>query len=105
MLDYRMTTFCTLCEVMNYRKTAELLHLTQPAITQHIQFLEKEYNCKLFSYENKKLSKTKEAVILEEYAKSMRYQEESLRNKLGEKNETLELKIGATKTIGDYMIN
>ena len=42
MLDYRMNTFLTVCDTMNYRKAAELLHITQPAVTQHIQFLEKE---------------------------------------------------------------
>ena len=28
MLDYRMDTFLTLCEQMNYRKTADLLHIS-----------------------------------------------------------------------------
>ena len=40
MLDYRMDTFLTLCEQMNYRKTAELLHISQPAVTQQINNLE-----------------------------------------------------------------
>lgn len=35
---------------MDYRKTAEELHMTQPAVTQHIQYLEEKYRCKLFSY-------------------------------------------------------
>ena len=42
MLDYRMETFLILCEEMNYRKTAQILHLSQPAVTHHIQFLEHE---------------------------------------------------------------
>lgn len=41
MLDHRTKTFMTVCNVMNYREAAELLHVTQPAVTQHIQFLEK----------------------------------------------------------------
>lgn len=48
MLDHRTKTFMTVCNVMNYREAAELLHITQPAVTQHIQFLEKEYGCRLF---------------------------------------------------------
>ena len=39
MLHYRMETFLILCEEMNYRKTAQILHLSQPAVTHHIQFL------------------------------------------------------------------
>ena len=58
MLDHRTETFMAVCNVMNYREAAELLHITQPSVTQHIQFLEKEYGCRLFLYENRKLIKT-----------------------------------------------
>ena len=66
MLDHRIDTFLTLCDTMNYRETAELLHITQPAVTQHIQFLEREYCCRLFTYENRHLTKTPSAELLEE---------------------------------------
>ena len=42
MLDHRVETFLTLCELMNYRKTAEALGITQPAGTQQIHFLERQ---------------------------------------------------------------
>lgn len=48
MLDYRIDTFLTLCESMNYRKTAEILHISQPAVTQQIHYLENQYGQKLF---------------------------------------------------------
>ena len=32
MIDYRIKTFLKLCETMNYRKTAEQLNMTQPAV-------------------------------------------------------------------------
>ena len=50
MLDYKIKTFLELCNVMNYRKTAENLNITQPGVTKHIKQLEEEYNCKLFEY-------------------------------------------------------
>lgn len=103
MLDHRIETFLTLCEVMNYREAAERLHITQPAVTQHIQFLERDYGCRLFTYENRRLIKTEAAVTLEEYARAMRVQEETVRQKLQDGG-IRELKIGATKTIGDYFI-
>lgn len=103
MLDYRMETFLTLCNVLNYRKTAELLHISQPAVTQHIQFLERSYGCRLFTYKNRQLHKTEQAALLEEYARSMQYSEKSLRKSL-EGASIRELRIGATKTIGDYVI-
>lgn len=34
MLDFRVSTFLTVCEYMNYTKAAEALHITQPAVTR-----------------------------------------------------------------------
>ena len=64
MLDYRIDTFLTLCEQMNYRKTADLLHISQPAVTQQIHHLETRYGQKLFEYENRRLVKTEAAANL-----------------------------------------
>ena len=43
MLDRRVETFLKLCETMSYRAAAEQLHITQPAVTQHIHALEQHY--------------------------------------------------------------
>ena len=102
MVDYRMDTFLILCQLMNYRKTADVLGITQPAVTQQIHFLEREYGCKLFTYQNSRLQKTDAAVTLEKYARAMRLQDQHVRAKLS--SGVRELKIGATKTIGDYVL-
>lgn len=39
MLDFRMETFLTVCKYMNFTHAAEALHLTQPAVSQHIRYL------------------------------------------------------------------
>ncbi len=103
MLDFRLETFLTICDCMNYRKTAELLHITQPAVSQQIHHLEKEYGCKLFQYENRTLTKTREAEILEKYARAVRLQDRTMRELL-QKKRGCNLRIGATKTIGDYVL-
>ena len=103
MLDYRVDTFLTLCEQMNYRKTAEILHISQPAVTQQIHFLENEYGQKLFEYENRRLVKTEAADILEKYARAAKLQEQNLRQKL-ENSPIHNLRIGATKSIGAYYL-
>ena len=43
MLDFRMETFLKVCEYMNFTHAAHDLNLTQPAVSQHIKYLEKEY--------------------------------------------------------------
>jgi len=104
MLDDRIYTFLKLCDTMNYRKTAEALDMTQPAVTQHIQHLEKLYKAKLFEYSQKQLSKTESGIKLEEYARSVVYNEASFKKEIA-KPERESISIGATKTIGDYVIN
>lgn len=103
MLDFRIDTFLTVCDTMNYRETAERLHITQPAVTQHIQYLEREYGCTLFTYHKRTLRKTAAAQTLEQAARAMRYNERELQKKL-RGTDVQTLRVGATKTIGDYVL-
>ena len=102
-MDQKLSTFLTLCSTMNYRRAADALHLTQPAVTKQIQALEAQYGVKLFSYDERKLRKTPQGEILERYAISLQYNDAELTRLLAEKPKTL-LRIGATKSIGDYIL-
>lgn len=103
MQDHRMQTFLALCDTMNYHQAAERLHITQPAVTQHIRYLEQHYGCKLFTYDGRRLAKTEQAVLLERSAHAMNYQEERLSMALRTRKAHA-LSIGATKTIGEFVI-
>lgn len=103
MLDYRLDTFLMLCKLMNYRRTADVLGITQPAVTQQIHYLEKKYGCRLFTYQNSRLQKTSAALTLEQYARAAKLQAYDLREKLTG-TQMNELRLGATKTVGDYYI-
>ena len=102
-MDQKLTTFLTLCKTMNYRRAAENLHLTQPGVTKQIQSLEAQYGVKLFTYDERKLRKTEQGEILERYAMELQYTDEELARRLARKPKTL-LRIGATKSIGDYIL-
>lgn len=102
-MDIKLQTFLTLCELMNYRLTAEQLNLTQPAVTKQIQSLENEYNTKLFIYDKRRLTKTDSCKLLESYAQSMRYNYNELQKAFSKESYKI-LRVGATKTIGDYVI-
>lgn len=71
MLDFRIATFLQLCETKSYTKTAKLLDITQPSVTQHIKYLQRRYQCKLFSYEGKTLRLTPEGEYLRRQAENM----------------------------------
>lgn len=102
-MDSKMHTFLTLCQTMNYRLAAECLHLSQPAVTKQIQALEQTLQTKLFHYDGHTLHKTEACLLLERYAISMQYQFEELQLAIADKKR-LNLRIGATKTIGDYVL-
>ena len=102
-MDSKLHTFLTLCRTMNYRVAAEHLHLSQPAVTKQIQTLEQVLHTKLFCYDGHSLHKTEACLLLERYAISQQYQFEELQLAIADKHR-LKLRIGATKTIGDYVL-
>lgn len=105
MQDFRMDTFLEVCQYMNYTKAAEALHITQPAVSQHIHILEENYGVKLFSYEGKRLKLTREGEILLRAAQTARHDERSLEERLREVgNENSSLTFGATLTIGEFAL-
>ena len=58
MLDFRVETFLAVCQTMNFTRAAEQLHITQPAVSQHIRALEEQYGTKLFRSQGKQLQLT-----------------------------------------------
>lgn len=103
MLDYRINTFLQLYKEKNYRKTAEALGMTQPGVTQHIQFLEKQYGVRLFHYDGHQLTCTREGEVLKQHIDRIRAAERQLQEALMPRT-GLHLDIGATKTIGEYVL-
>ena len=102
-MDSKLQTFLTLCQTMNYRIAAEQLHLSQPAVTKQIQSLEQIVQTKLFRYDGHTLHKTEACLLLERYAISQQYQFQELQLAIADKKR-FNLRIGATKTIGDYVL-
>ena len=102
-MDQKLHTFLMLCQTMNYRLAAERLHLSQPAVTKQIQSLEQHLQTKLFYYDGHILHKTEKCLLLERYAISQQFQFEELQLAILDKKRQ-RLRIGATKTIGDYVL-
>lgn len=105
MLDFRVNTFLEVCEYMNYTKAAEKLHITQPAVSQHIHFLETEFGQKLFLYEGKKLQLTAAGTALYQAAITMK-SDVSLLKETMQRGQTqqMDIYLGATLTIGEFVI-
>ena len=104
MLDFRMETFLTVCQCMNFTRASEKLNITQPAVSQHIHFLEKHYNTKLFRYEGKKLRLTGAGEILRNASLTMMHDEISMQNQMQKSDEEEEIRFGATRTVVDVLM-
>lgn len=105
MLDYRHETFLALCRIKSYTKTAEALHLTQPAVTQHIKALEACYGSRLFTYADKKLSLTAQGELLYKFASTVAADRDALAQRMREKALSAPpLRFGATLSIGQYIM-
>lgn len=103
ILDYRLNTFIVLSKILNYTQAAKVLHITQPAVSQHIKYLEESYKCKLFNYENKRLSLSPAGKRLYEYAVAIQTSADKIKNELKDKeNPHPSLRFGTTLTIGEY---
>lgn len=103
MLDPRLHTFLVLCDTMNYTRAAERLYITQPAVTHHVHFLEEHYGSRLFSYEGKTLRLTEAGLRLRELARSLAYNCDKVEECMASPA-VVSLRVGATKTIGEYVI-
>lgn len=105
MQDFRMETFLTVCEVMNFTKAAALLNLTQPAVSQHIRFLEQAYQADLFSQNGKKLSLTPAGKILYHAALTMRQDEQHMKMKILQAQDRIQnYSFGATLTVAEFIL-
>lgn len=105
MLDFRIKTFLTVCKHRNYTRAAEELNITQPAVSQHIRYLEEEYGVQLFEYKNKKIMLTEAGAFLQDSATTMLHDEVHLKNRLKElQGEKKKLNFGVTLTVGEFVM-
>lgn len=105
MLDFRIHTFLCVCRHMNYTRAAAELHITQPAVSQHIRHLEKEYQAKLFDYTGKHLVLTQAGHILLNAAATIHHDDSMLKKRLQDlQRNNKSISMGATHTIGEFSI-
>ncbi|KIY23379.1 MULTISPECIES: LysR family transcriptional regulator [Mesobacillus] len=105
-MDQSLLVFTTVVEQKNFTRAAELLHMTQPAVSNYIQSLEKNMGIKLLERTNKyvRLSKAGEIVfhhateILGLYARMERLIDDLKHTASGP------ISIGASYTFGEYIL-
>ncbi len=102
MLDLKVNTFLKVVELGSYTAAANALHLTQPAVTQHIARLEEYYGCRFFQPEGRAMKLTEEGQNFLHYARMQQSNEEQLLRSLARVRRPLSL--GSTLSIADYYL-
>lgn len=106
MLDNKLRTLLTLLSVGSYTKTADALHLTQPAVSHQIKQLEQEYGIQIFRKGKKGLNPTPEGEILIKYARRVQALDQGVRQELEDSRRHLRrLSVGITTTLGEYLVS
>lgn len=104
--NFRLKVFRAVAEQLNFRKAAEHLFLTQPAVTLQIKALEDDLGVRLFDRSANRVCLTPQGSLLLRYA-------EKIANLVSEANQKLsaddgkvsgELSLGVSTTIAQYIL-
>ena len=106
MENHRLRVFREVVEQMSFRKAAEVLHLSQPAVSQQIRALEEECGARLFERDGNQISVTAAGRVLHGYALSAAALVEEAKIALGALNHVVsgQLRVGASTTIAQYIL-
>lgn len=105
MLDQRIKTFLSLVETESFTKTADILCITQPAVSHQIRQLEEEHNIKIFHRSGRNLKLTAEGEILAKFAKrALAIEENAINALLDNKHNIFRLNIGMTATAEENLL-
>ena len=106
MSDRRLQVFHTVTGVLSFTKAAEILNMTQPAVTFQVRQLEEDFNTRLFDRAHNKISLTKAGELVLGYANQIvdLYGEmhEAVKTMTGDNTGIITL--GASTTIAEYML-
>ena len=104
MNERDLQIFRTVCQCGSMSQAAELLDMSQPAVSLTIRDLESYYGVKLFERANRKITMTEEGETLLNYADSILSQYEEVKQVLSEKKEVAEVHFGVNITIGETIL-
>lgn len=104
MLDFRVETFLEVCKDLNFTHAAQRLNMTQPAVSQHIRWLEEAYGVPLFTCKGKKMQLTPAGEMLKNSAATMHHDILALKEKMKKSSRNQLIKMGLTLTIAEFEI-
>lgn len=106
MADRRLQVFHAVAKQMSFTKAAEVLYMTQPAVTFQIKQLEEHYNTRLFERGHGRISLTPAGEVVLKYAEKILAMSQELETRVREMTGRLSgpLLIGASTTIAEFLL-
>jgi len=106
MNDFRLSVFLSVVKNRSFTKASNELHISQPAISQHIKEIEKLYDVRLIERNKNTISLTPQGEIFFSYANDIhtKYQELEFEMNLACQNNKGKLILGASTTISQYVL-
>ena len=106
MADRRLQVFHTVAKQLSFTKAAELLFMTQPAVTFQVKQLEEHFNTRLFERSHGKISLTPAGEMALSYAERILGLASEMETRVGELTGQISgpLLVGASTTIAEYML-
>lgn len=105
-MDHRLLAFVTVAEEKSFTKAASVLHITQPAVTQHIHNLESDFNARLLERGNRTINLTKAGEIVFQQAKQILVHYNEARRLVDELlyEDSGNIVVSASYTFGEYIL-
>lgn len=106
MENFRLRVFRAVATQASFRKASEMLHLSQPAVSQHIHALEEELGLRLFDRSGTHISLTSAGKLLLRYAERSAGILEEAKSALAKLNGEVsgDLRLGASTTVAQYIL-
>jgi DNA-binding transcriptional LysR family regulator len=104
--SFRLTVFRLVAERLSFTQAAELLHVSQPAVTSHVKALEQELGARLFERAGGAVRLTPAGERLQVYAAEVNRLAQQALGDIGGLNgeERGRLRLGASTTIAQYLL-
>jgi len=106
MMNYRLQVFRCVAECQSISKAARLLHLSQPAVSKHVQLLEEKLGVPLFIRSVRGMSLTPAGLVYLQHVQEVAHAHETVARRLQTPAGILtgRLRLGTNKTILSYYL-
>ena len=102
--DFSLKVFVTLVQQRNFTKTAAVLHVTQPTVSQNISGLENQLNVKLFQRLRGETVLTEAGEVFYKYAQQVLSDYEQIAKDFV-RLQPFQVKVSASEEVFDYMVS